>query len=237
MAAVRDSSYASSTELEQGARVLREAILCGDLVPGQKLKQEDLARRLGMSPTPVREILRVLEAEGLLVHVLNKGVYVAESSPADTAEITPIRVPLEGLAVRLGVPRLSELDIATLEGLVQSTENAYRALDFLGARRSNYRFHVAIYRALGSPVLCGMIERLWPRFAANLLPMIPMRIERSIEQHRAILEAIRAQDATRAAELMAEHLSTAGQSIVEYMGGLCPAAVGGGPVRALEAGP
>jgi len=205
------------TKLERAARVLRQAILQGDLRPGQKLKQQELAEQLGMSATPVREVLRILEAEGLLVHIPHQGVFVAEASPENTEELTPIRVALEGLAVKLSVPRLSDNDITNLERLVQGMERAWQEMDLAQVRRYNYRFHATIYRASGSEVLCGLIERLWPRFATDLLWMIPGRVERSIEQHRAILETIKNRDATGAANLLAEHITTAGKAIVAFI--------------------
>ena len=208
---------AGPTKLEQGAAFLREAILRGDIRPGQKLKQGELARRLGMSPTPVREVLRILEAEGLLVHIPHKGVYVAGVAPADSEEIAPIRVALESLAARMAAPRLSAEDIAAMVELARSMEQAWQEMNLVRIRRDNYNFHAIIYRGSGSPMLCGMIERLWPRFATDLLWMIPGRAERSIEQHRALLQAIQRRDAERAAELLAEHITTAAKAISEFM--------------------
>jgi len=204
------------TKLERGAQVLREAILRGDLKPGQKLKQQELAEWLGMSATPVREVLRVLEAEGLLVHDPYKGVFVAEVSVEDSAEITPIRVALESLAVRMATPRLDENDISALEHLVEEMQQAWQEMDLARVRRANYFFHATLYRAAGSRILFTMIERLWPRFATDVLWMIPHRTERSIEQHRAILQAIRERDAEKAARLLEEHITTAGRSISEF---------------------
>ena len=205
------------TKLERAAQFLRQAILQGDLKPGQKLKQQELAEQLGMSATPIREVLRVLETEGLLIHVPYKGVFVAEVSPEDTEELTPIRAALEGLAVKLAVPRLKEDDIENLERLAQEMERAWQEMDMAQVRRCNYRFHAAIYRACGSQTLCGMIDRLWPRFATDVLWMIPGRAERSIVQHRVLLDAIKNRDTTMAADLMTEHIATAGKAIVEFM--------------------
>jgi DNA-binding GntR family transcriptional regulator len=204
------------TKLERGAQVLREAILRGDLQPGQKLKQQELAEWLGMSATPVREVLRILEAEGLLFHDPYKGVFVAEVSMEDSAEITPIRVALEGLAVRMAVPRLGEEEITALVQLVDEMQQAWQEVDLAQVRRANYSFHATLYRAAGSRILLTMIERLWPRFATELLWMIPHRTERSIEQHRAILQAVRDRDAEKAAKLLEEHITTAGRSIAEF---------------------
>ena len=212
----QDNHREAATKLGRGARILREAILRGDLKPGQKLKQQELAEWLGMSATPVREVLRILEAEGLLLHIPHKGVFVAEVSPEDTEEITPIRVALEGLAVRMCVSRLEDSDLAILEDLVSDMEQAWREMDLARVRRSNYYFHSALYSASGSEILRGLIERLWPRFATDLLWMIPGRSEQSIEQHRAILEALKSRDENLAVQRMTEHIKTAGEQIVEF---------------------
>jgi DNA-binding GntR family transcriptional regulator len=211
------SPDSDSTKLERGARILRQAILRGDLQPGQQLKQQELADQLGMSATPIREVLRILESEGLLEHIPRKGVYVAEVSPQEAEEITPIRAVLEELAVQLGVPNLTDEQVQTLEHLTKEMDEALGRMDFVQVRKLNYDFHILIYRASGSATLVNMIERLWPRFATNLLWMIPGRAQRSIEQHYVILEAIRERDAMRAATLVAEHIHTAGHSIVEFL--------------------
>jgi DNA-binding GntR family transcriptional regulator len=206
------------TKLERAARILREAILRGDIRPGQKLKQQELAERLGMSATPVREVLRILEADGLLEHIPYKGVFVARISPEDTAEITPIRVALESLAVSIYVSRLDDDDdLATLERLVEEMEQAWQEMDLVRVRRCNYHFHSAIYEGSESEMLQSVIERLWPRFATDLLWMIPGRAEQSIKQHRAILDALRDRDEERAVEAMAEHIETAGEQITEFI--------------------
>jgi len=208
---------AGSTKLERAARVLREAILRGDLVPGQKLKQQELAEWLDMSATPVREVLRILVAEGLLEYMPNKGVQVAQVSYEETEEITPIRAALERLAVEKSILYLTEQDLAYLQELQRQFEQAWQRIDLPQVRRYNYEFHSAIYRGSRSPVLCTMIERVWPKFPTDLLWMIPGRSESSIAQHCAILDAIRKRDASRAGELMADHILTAGRSIVGFL--------------------
>lgn len=210
-------SNVDSTKLERGARVLRQAILRGELLPGQQLKQQELAAQLGMSSTPIREVLRILEAEGLLERIPYQGVYVAEVSPQEAEEITPIRALLEGFAVQLGVPRLTDQEIETLEHLTHSMEEALAKMDFAQVRRLNYDFHAMIYQASGSATLLSIIERLWPRFATNLLWMIPGRAQRSIQQHCAIMRAVKQRNAIEAATLVAEHIHTAGSSIVEFL--------------------
>ena len=205
------------TKLGRGAAILREAILRGDLKPGQQLKQQDLAEWLGMSATPVREVLRILETEGLLEHIPHKGVFVSEASPEDTVEITPIRVALETLAVRMYVERVEDAELDELEKLIDQMEEAWQQMDLVQLRRTNYHFHSTIYTGAGSEMLQGFIERLWPRFATDLLWMIPGRAEQSIDQHRAIVEALKKRDADLAAQRMADHINTAGDRIVKFV--------------------
>jgi DNA-binding GntR family transcriptional regulator len=206
-----------STKLERAARIVRGEILRGDLRPGQKLKQQELAERLEMSATPVREVLRVLVAEGLLEHVPYKGVFVAEISLAENEQIVPIRTALERLAVELSVPRLTDRDIEAIASLDAKIVEAWQVMDLVEVRRYNYEFHSAIYGGSGSPLLCTMIEKVWPHFATNLLWMIPGRAEVSSAQHRAIIQALRERDAARAGQLMAEHIATAGIAVTNFL--------------------
>jgi DNA-binding GntR family transcriptional regulator len=213
------AQVAADTDLSRALRFLREAVLRGDYGPGQKLHQGELSERLDMSPTPIREALRVLEAQGFVEHVPYKGVYVKEVSPEESQEISVIRSALEGLATQLAVPHLTAEDVATLESLTGQMEEAWQRLNLKRVRRSNYQFHSLIYGKAGSQRLKDMIEGLWPNFATDLLWMIPGRADRSIQQHHALVGAIRDGDAEVAAELMSDHILTAGQSITRFLKG------------------
>jgi DNA-binding GntR family transcriptional regulator len=197
--------------------MLREAILRGDLVPGQKLTQQELAEWLDMSSTPVREVLRILVAEGLLEYIPNKGVQVSQIQVEETEEISRIRAVLERLAVEESTQHLTPADLANLAELEHQFELAWQRVDLPQVRRCNYEFHAAIYRGSGLPVLCAMIEKLWPRFPTDLLWMIPGRTDRAILQHQAILAAIGSRNAPLAGELLADHIVSAGKSIVEFL--------------------
>ena len=170
-----------------------------------------------MSPTPIREALRILEAQGLLERVPYKGAYVAEVSPDESEEISVIRSALEGLATKMAVPRLTDEDLSDLEALQEEMEDGWRQMNIGRLRRANYRFHALIYEKAGSQRLSDMIISLWPRFATDTLWMIPGRAERSMEQHHALMEKISEGDAEGAAELMSDHILTAGESITRFL--------------------
>jgi len=212
-----DSEPAAATEVERAIRFLREAILRGDYEPGQRLPQKDLTEQLDMSPTPIREALRILEAQGLLKRVPYKGAYVAEVSPDESEEISVIRSALEGLATKMAVPNLTEDDFAQLEALTGEMQEAWNQMNIGRLRRANYRFHALIYQRAGSQRLSDMIISLWPQFATDTLWMIPGRAERSIQQHQALIAKIREGDSEAAAELMSDHILTAGESITDFL--------------------
>jgi len=208
---------AAATEVERAIRFLREAILRGDYKPGERLPQKELTEQLEMSPTPIREALRILEAQGLLERVPYKGAYVAEVSPDESEEISVIRSALEGLATRMAVPNLTAEDLAELEALTEEMEDAWRQMNIGRLRRANYRFHSLIYQKSRSQRLSDMIISLWPRFSTDTLWMIPGRAERSIQQHHALMDKIRERDAEAAADMMSDHIVTAGESITQFL--------------------
>ena len=127
-----DPQAETATEVERAIRFLREAILQGDYQPGQRLPQKELSEQLDMSPTPIREALRLLEAQGLLERVPYKGAYVAEASPEESEEISVIRSALEGLATRMAVPNLTSDDVQALESLVKEMEDAWHQMSIGG---------------------------------------------------------------------------------------------------------
>jgi len=212
-----DPQAETATEVERAIRFLREAILQGDYQPGQRLPQKELSEQLDMSPTPIREALRLLEAQGLLERVPYKGAYVAEASPEESEEISVIRSALEGLATKMAVPNLTPDDVQALESLLKEMEDAWHQMSIGRLRRSNYRFHSLIYERAGSRRLTDMIISLWPRFATDALWLIPGRAERSIEHHHDLLGKIREGDSEGAANLMSDHILTAGSSIAKFL--------------------
>src|SRR5690348_4749364 len=105
------------TKTEIALQVLRERLRSGDLAPGARLRVEELANDLEMSPTPVREALRLLQADGLVDYRAHHGIVVSELTPEEIQDLFRLRTVLEPLAVELAVPRLGRADLARLERL------------------------------------------------------------------------------------------------------------------------
>jgi DNA-binding GntR family transcriptional regulator len=183
------------------ARELRRQILEGTLAPDSELRQRDLAEAFQVSPTPVREALSRLHAEGYVATRLH-GTSVVRSAVERRQENWRIRSSLESLAAELATERVQAADLNDIVGLAEAFA---RADDDDEARRTNLAFHFRIYQAAGSPVLLRFLEDLWR--ALDVAPNSYRRHDASAAQHFAIVEAIRAGDRALAARLTQQHIS------------------------------
>lgn len=137
---------------------IREKILNGEFAPGLRIRQEELATQFGTSRVPVREALKQLESEGLVVIVPNSGVWIARVDIDECVEMWKIRERIEPLALGESLPHLTDEDIAGLEDICKAIDNTTDVEEFL---RLDRQFHLASYRATAMPTLIPMIERIW----------------------------------------------------------------------------
>lgn len=191
---------------------MREEIAGGVIVPGQPLKQTDLAARYGVSPTPVREALRILEAEGSISYSPHRGSTVAQMDAPKVRDLYLLRASMESLATRLTVERLNETSTLEMIRTIHSDISASReTTNAVELSRMNRHLHFAIYTS-GSPTIAEHISSLW-----RLLPATETLWDRRqvadvfVAQHEKIVEAITARDAGAAAAFMHEHVLTAGR--------------------------
>lgn len=195
---------------------IRLAILRGQLSPGQILKQEELAKQFGLSRVPVREALRQLEAEGLVVSYPHRGTVVASLSPEDIAEVFFIRITLETTVLQLAVPKMTESDFLKAETILDQTDKnpnpAYSA-------EQNWAFHEALYAPAGMPRLLNIVKTLHHHaLPYHLVGFVAVDFKKeSQDGHRQILVACRKRDAEAAAVALRTHLSESGKSIVLYV--------------------
>jgi DNA-binding GntR family transcriptional regulator len=186
---------------------LRESIITGELAPGTPLRQRDLAERFGISPTPVREALRRLEAEGLVVTDLHRGASVIEASLGAWIENYEIRAALEAVAAKFAAPRITE---AQLDLLREINEQLAACSDQdPAASELNRRFHFQIYEASGSPALLALLRLLWSSFPNLGGPLRGRSVAESAEQHAQILDALARGDAAACERLVHEHILAA----------------------------
>jgi DNA-binding GntR family transcriptional regulator len=185
---------------------LLEEVLEGRLRPGEVLVETALGKRFGVSRTPIREALRMLEQDGVLERV-NRGMRVRQTSSEEVLEIYGVRTILEAAAARDAAAKRSDYDLATLDRIFGSMAEAKGATP-LELAEINRSFHRAIWQASRNRTLMDLLERLavhLRRYPATTYQRHG-RWEEALEEHRQLLEAIRAQEPDRAAEVAERHM-------------------------------
>lgn len=177
----------------QAYRYVQDRILRGELRPGQRVTIEAVARQLGMSPTPVREALRQLEAEGMVVYRPHAGARVAEVDARAYRELVSVRAVLEGWATALSAPRLTPQALLRLRELNARMREAVRQQDLAAFDRLNRQFHRALYRPCGHRLLVELLESLRARtdlVRRSVFPFVPDRAPQSVEEHDRLLDLL-----------------------------------------------
>ncbi len=208
------AKHPAQTKVNVALETLRESILEGALKPGERLLASDLAEGLEMSATPVREALRILEAEGLVTSIPHRGAVVRDLAAIEADTFYALRAPMESLATRLAVPRLTNADIKKLERVHDRMKAGLQHDDDERLTKSNATWHMLIYEACGSPYLMDLIRRLWMPFHWHGLWVDPRR-ELSVQEHGQMMDAIRNRRADEAARLMQQHIDRVHRSIVD----------------------
>lgn len=187
---------------------LREAILRGDLKPGERLMELQLAAKLGVSRTPIREAIRMLEQEGLAVTVPRRGAEVARMTLKDMEDVLEIRETLDELAVQLACKKISSEQLEQLRKVKEDFELNTRSNDVKKIAESDVKFHDIIYEATDNPKLVSMLSNLREQAYryrveylkdTNSYPIL-------IREHEAILEGLQSRDCQKAAKAMQEHV-------------------------------
>lgn len=195
---------------------IKTLILSDRLDGGDMLDIDWLASELGISRTPIREALLMLEQEGLVETLPYRGTFVADVSKKDVEEIYQVREVLEPLAVRLATPVIPDEELKEMQSLFASVGNDVERGDFEHYFQSDTQFHDLIMRYCGNEVLQQVLETLTDRihrvrvFSRNLAVY---HMEQSFGEHCLILDAIMERDVTKAERLMTRHIKNAGKRI------------------------
>jgi DNA-binding GntR family transcriptional regulator len=193
---------------EQVRDRLREDILAGSLEPGTELSEVALARDFGISRGPLREALGRLASEGLVTVTPRRGAVVTQLSRREFIDAYQVREALETLAVRLAVPLMSEAEVAHLRELCELMARAAAGGQVRLFFDTNNSFHEALVRGSRNRKLYELYRLLVGQMAPYLPRSLELRgnLEQSVAEHEAILAAVDARDAERAAGLLAEHI-------------------------------
>jgi len=187
---------------------LRDEILANRLPPGTVLGEVALSESLGVSRGPIREALGRLAAEGLVTVRPRRGAVVSALSAEEFLEAYQVREALETQAIRLAVPRLSAEDVTRLERLVERQSECVSRSDVDRFFQHNAAFHELFVDASGNRTLAEMYRQLMAHMGRYRMRSLALRgsLRRSVSEHRAILRAVRAGDAERAARLLGDHI-------------------------------
>ncbi|KUJ36856.1 HTH-type transcriptional repressor RspR [Streptomyces sp. MBT84] len=199
---------------------VRAAILDGSLTPGSRVTVRPLTEELGLSPTPIKTALAALEREGFLIAVPHRGYFVPEAGTDDLLELYELREAVDGLAARRTAVAPDHDQIATqLRQLLAEQREAIEANNLNRYGELDLEFHRLIWEGSGSRRLIPIAENLIAqvRLGNRLSARAPGRLSVAVDEHEAILEAIRKGDPRAAERHIRRHVREAGQALRRYL--------------------
>ncbi len=209
-----DAIIQKRTMADEVAEVLRGRILGGRLKAGEPIRQEHVAKELGVSRIPLREALSQLAAEGFVTLVAHKGAVVAALSVAEVEELFELRLILEDKLLTRAIPRLAKEDFATLDALIGESmgKNGLKRWGEL-----NWRLHETLYLKAERPVTLKLLKRVHDNIDRYLRLEITLSAEgrqRGEREHRQLVDLCRARDVAGARKLLAAHIGTTAANLV-----------------------
>ncbi len=216
------------------ADLIRDGILEGRLRPGDRLKEDMLAKELAVSRTPVREAIAMLQAEGLLEGHQHRGAQVRSYTPGELEEIYDLRSILEGYAARRAATRITERELARLRTSVERMEKL-KPKDLEQLVHQNGIFHDTILQAADSQRLVAMVTqtRALPLTYQSYAWYTPDQLSLSLECHRRVLSALERHDAEQAEYDMRHHLFNAREALTNVYAGVADEGETPRPVQAV----
>ncbi len=195
---------------------LRQAILKGEMEPGERLMEITLANKLGVSRTPIREAIRKLELEGLVNMIPRKGAVVASISEKDMRDVLEVRITLEELAVKLAIKNMEEEDIDMLRRAGHAFEKAVISHDIVAIVDADVAFHDIIYNKTNNNRLIQIINNLREQMYRYRLEYVKDARTHSIliNEHNDIIECLKRKDVEAAKEAVREHIGNQERGIV-----------------------
>ncbi|GAA3848453.1 GntR family transcriptional regulator [Saccharothrix violaceirubra] len=192
----------------QAVEILRELVLTGELPPGSRVNEVGIAQRLGISRGPLREAIRHLASEGLLVLVPHRGAHVPSADVSEVRALFELRTALECAAAELAASRRTDTDVIRLKAVCESSRQAHTAGDKF-PYRLDLAFHQALLDAARSPRIAEQVRLVQQRVVLlrSGLRDDPPHQHASLDDHDSLVVAVEAGDPTRAADVMRRHLA------------------------------
>ncbi|WP_437883948.1 GntR family transcriptional regulator [Pseudomonas sp. LRF_L74] len=217
----------SETLSENVFRRIQSAIVQGEIPPGSKISEPELARTYGISRGPLREAIHRLEGQRLLVRIPHVGARVVSLSQQELIELYEIRESLEGMACRLAAERMSDADVAELRRLldVHEQDAAFQAGVGYYQQEGDFDFHYRIIQGSGNTtlaqMLCGEMYQLVRMYRLQF-SATPNRPRQAFAEHHRILDAIEGRDGELAELLMRRHIAASKRNIARYFESAAP---------------
>ena len=207
------------TMVDLTVEAIRDRILIGSYAEGTPLRQDAIAAELGVSRIPIREAMRQLETEGLIVFTPHRGAVVSSLSLSEIEEVFTLRAEIESALLRKAVVAMDAAHVENAAEVLGRYERALRERDVQHYGKLNWEFHATLYDSANRPVTLQIAQRLHQqsdRYVRMQLAYTHWE-ERAKREHRAILAAARRRDAKRAATLMWDHIMHAGESLLTFL--------------------
>ncbi len=194
---------------------LREAILKGDLRPGERLMELQLASKLGVSRTPIREAIRMLEQEGLAVTIPRKGAEVAKMTEKDMEDVLQIREALDELAVQVACDKMTAQQLKELTLAMKNFENAIQAGKLKKIIEYDVEFHDIIYRATDNPKLVTLLNNIREQIYRYRVEYLKGKenYPRLVREHEEIVTALKQKNKERVADAMRSHIRNQAEAV------------------------
>ena len=187
---------------------LRQAILRGELKPGERLMEIQLANKLGVSRTPIREAIRKLELEGLVLMIPRKGAEVAEITEKNMRDVLEVRKALEELAVQLACDKITKEEIEEMKKAAEEFKMILKSKDITEIAEADVRFHDIIYMATDNQKLIHLLNKLREQMYRYRVEYLKKKecYPQLLREHQAIIEAIEKSNKETASEIMGQHI-------------------------------
>lgn len=200
-------------------KTLRGAILRGELEPGERLMEIRLANELGVSRTPIREAIRMLELEGLVLMVPRRGAQVAKITEKDLKEVLEVRIGLDELAIGFACERVTLEQLEAIRETGEHFESLADSEDLTAVAEADVRFHDRIYDAAGNQRLNQILNNLREQMYRYRMEYLKdtKRRRKLADEHRAIYEAIRQRDTETAKREIRSHVRQQEETIILRM--------------------
>jgi DNA-binding GntR family transcriptional regulator len=206
--------------------VLHKRVIAGKYIPGEWLRQEEISSQLGVSQTPVREALDLLVSSGLAERIPYRGVHVRQLSTKEIVDSYGLRLLLEGTSAAISAKNRSQKQLENLYNLVWKTQELMTLNDMSAQMQINREFHLEIVAAAGNALMTRLFETVSHQFPDWMLyeymfrypDLLQPSLSKEFDEHKAIVDAISAQNSEQAAFNVITHIKNLGLELVDFLG-------------------